>query len=125
MFVEYNKFLLFIPALNSSTIFKTSNDDITQFLDCLDHHIKILDATVHMRKDFQEIVESQDNMRIVHLPTWAGLGAVQWVTESDYQLSRIIGYGLVKLCHRDHITVKPILSFVAFTMNSDYYEKYM
>lgn len=69
-------------TLNSSTIFKTSNDDITQFLDCLDHHIKILDATVHMRKDFQEIVESQDNMRIVHLPTWAGLGAVQYIPDA-------------------------------------------
>lgn len=67
----------FISALNSSTIFETSGEDVGQFLDCLDHHIKILDATVRMRKDFQDIVDNQDNMRIVHLPTWAGLGAVQ------------------------------------------------
>lgn len=69
-------------TLNSSTIFETSGEDVGQFLDCLDHHIKILDATVRMRKEFQDIVENQDNMRIVHLPTWAGLGAVQYIPEA-------------------------------------------
>ena len=60
-------------------VFETTREDLEQFFECLEHHVQILDATVGMRSDFQDIVESQDNLHLVHLPTWAGLGAVQLV----------------------------------------------
>jgi len=48
-----------------------------QWLMCLDQQIKILDATVRQRPDFQDIVEAQDNLRLITLRTWAGMGAIQ------------------------------------------------
>jgi len=50
---------------------------IDKFISCLERNVEILDATVGMKGDFEEIIEAQDNMRIVHLSSWAGLGAVQ------------------------------------------------
>ena len=37
----------------------------------------ILDSTVLQRDRFCAIVEAQDNLRIVEMPNWAGLGVVQ------------------------------------------------
>jgi len=53
---------------------------VDSFLDCVTRHVHILDATVAVKQDFADIVESQDNLRLIHLPSWAGLGAVQYVT---------------------------------------------
>jgi len=50
---------------------------VENFLDCFARHVHILDATVAVKQDFVDIVESQDNLRLVQLPSWAGLGAVQ------------------------------------------------
>ena len=58
-------------------VFDTTKEDIEQFLLSLDRQVKILDATVDQRADFQDIVEAQDNLVLVDLPNWAGLGAVQ------------------------------------------------
>ena len=58
-------------------MFDTTKEDIEQFLMSLDRQVKILDATVDQRADFQDIVEAQDNLVLVDLPNWAGLGAVQ------------------------------------------------
>lgn len=58
-------------------VFEMSHQLIGGFLECFERHVRILDATVAVKKDFADIVESQDNLRLVHLPTWAGLGAVQ------------------------------------------------
>ena len=66
-------------ALAQCSVFETSVADVDQFAASLAHNIEILDATVSMRASFEEIVSSQDNMRVIHLPTWAGLGVVQSV----------------------------------------------
>ena len=52
---------------------------VDSFLDCFSRHVHILDATVAVKQDFADIVESQDNLRLIQLPSWAGLGAVQYV----------------------------------------------
>ena len=62
----------------------TTEEDIEIFAACLQKQLTILDATVSQRDSFAEIVEAQDNMRLVTLHNWAGLGAVQYVF-STYQ----------------------------------------
>ena len=57
--------------------FNTEMCDIEDFVECLVHQLQILDATVRQRPEFQDIVEAQDNLVLVHVPNWAGLGAVQ------------------------------------------------
>ena len=52
-------------------------DDVDEFLASLDRQLLILDATVHHRAQFEEVVSAQDQLRLVHLVNWAGLGAVQ------------------------------------------------
>ena len=47
------------------------------FFESLRRQLTILDATVEQKETFAEVVEAQDNMRLVTLPNWAGLGAVQ------------------------------------------------
>ena len=51
--------------------------DVDEFLASLDRQLLILDATVHHRAQFEEVVSAQDQLRLVHLVNWAGLGAVQ------------------------------------------------
>ena len=55
----------------------TQPAEMDAFHKCLSHQLRILNATVGQRDDFQAIVEAQDNMHLVNLPQWAGLGAVQ------------------------------------------------
>ena len=55
----------------------TTEEDIEAFATCLQKQLTILDATVNQRESFAEIVEAQDNMRLVTLHNWAGLGVVQ------------------------------------------------
>ena len=57
--------------------YDTTEEEVDDFLDDLDHQLSILDATVRQRAIFQEIVTAQEQLRLVHLPHWAGLGAVQ------------------------------------------------
>jgi len=52
---------------------------LDSFLDCFTRHVHILDATVAVKEDFADIVQSQENLRLIQLPSWAGLGAVQYV----------------------------------------------
>jgi len=59
---------------------------VDSFLDCFTRHVQILDATVAVKQDFADIVDSQDNLRLVQLPSWAGLGAVQYDYVSFYVL---------------------------------------
>jgi len=68
--------------LESAHMFDTKAEDIDTFLECLDWQLQILNSTVSQRKEFQEIVEAQDNLRLVTLPNWAGLGAIQFVPDS-------------------------------------------
>ncbi len=55
----------------------TLEEDVEAFATCLAKQLTILDATVGQRDTFAAVVEAQDNMRLVSLHNWAGLGAVQ------------------------------------------------
>ena len=59
--------------------YDTTEADLDMFLACLDRQLSILDSTVRHRETFQDIVQAQDNLRLVNLTNWAGLGAVQYV----------------------------------------------
>jgi len=61
-------------------VFEMTSQSVDRFLDCFTRHVHILDATVAVKQDFADIVESQDNLRLIQLPSWAGLGAVQYVS---------------------------------------------
>ncbi|XP_064613537.1 pyridoxal-dependent decarboxylase domain-containing protein 1-like [Liolophura sinensis] len=68
-------------ALESARTLGTTNEDIEKFVECLKTQMSILDATVQQRETFQKIVEAQDNLTLVHIANWAGLGAVQYIPE--------------------------------------------
>lgn len=57
--------------------YDTTEEEVQHMLTYLDKQLSILDATVKHRQPFADIVEAQDNMRLVSLSNWAGLGAVQ------------------------------------------------
>ena len=61
------------------SVFQMTGQLVDSFLECVTRHVHILNATVAVKQDFADIVESQDNLRLIHLPSWAGLGAVQYV----------------------------------------------
>jgi len=63
-------------------VFEMTGQLVDSFLDCFSRHVHILDATVAVKQDFADIVECQDNLRLIQLPSWAGLGAVQYVRAS-------------------------------------------
>ncbi|KAI0208596.1 Pyridoxal-dependent decarboxylase domain-containing protein 1 [Lamellibrachia satsuma] len=70
--------------LESAHVYATTKEALIQWIMCLDQQIKILDATVRQRLDFQDIVEAQDNLRLITLRTWAGLGAIQYIPEKFF-----------------------------------------
>jgi hypothetical protein len=72
--------IIFLIIIVILLVFDTTKEDLDRMLNCLASQIRILDATVQQRADFREIVTSQDNLRLVTLPNWAGLGAVQYIS---------------------------------------------
>ncbi|ESO02316.1 hypothetical protein HELRODRAFT_94509 [Helobdella robusta] len=64
------------------TLLNVTQEDVDNFLDCLEQNINVIDATVAMKKEFNDIIQEQDNIRLVELQTWAGLGAVQYVPDN-------------------------------------------
>jgi len=75
--------------VSPSSLFDVTLDSVDRFIACLERNVEILDATVSMKKDFEDIVRAQDNMALVHLPSWAGLGAVQYVPDSLLKVSSL------------------------------------
>lgn len=63
----------------------------------------ILDATVLQRDRFCAVVEAQDNLRIVEMPSWAGLGVVQYVCKNV--MLKITDQVYKSLCLVVHILV--------------------
>ena len=79
-------------------VFEMTSQSVDSFLRCFTRHVHILDATVAVKQDFADIVDSQDNLRLIQLPSWAGLGAVQYAHF---------------LCHHNHVTHHSLIhSFV-------------
>nr|XP_022319864.1 putative pyridoxal-dependent decarboxylase domain-containing protein 2 isoform X1 [Crassostrea virginica] len=67
--------------LDTAQVRGTVIEDIENFAENLKKQIAILDSTVLQRDRFCAIVEAQDNLRIVEMPNWAGLGVVQYMPE--------------------------------------------
>ncbi|XP_013415606.1 putative pyridoxal-dependent decarboxylase domain-containing protein 2 isoform X2 [Lingula anatina] len=67
--------------LENAQVQGTTLEDMEVWGKSLGKQVSILNATVKQKENFQEVVEAQDNLRLVHLPTWAGLGAVQYIPD--------------------------------------------
>ena len=77
LFQRYNNILQHTFKLSSAI--DTRPEDIESFVECLESQLIILDSTVSQRHEFNTIVQSYDKLRLIMLPKWAGLGAIQYV----------------------------------------------
>ncbi|KAK7113608.1 hypothetical protein V1264_012864 [Littorina saxatilis] len=59
----------------------TTKEDMEQFVTNLTSNLSVLNASTRQRKRFQAMVESQPNLKLIHLENWAGLGAVSYVPD--------------------------------------------
>lgn len=55
--------------------------DVDDLIHSLHHQLDILNATVAQRKTFTELVSSANNLQLVEIPGWAGLGGVRYVAD--------------------------------------------
>ncbi|BFZ03500.1 hypothetical protein BsWGS_06539 [Bradybaena similaris] len=67
--------------LESAQVRGTTKEDIEDFLDSLKSNLSVLDATTVQRKRFRTIVSSHNNLRLIDLDSWAGLGAASYIPE--------------------------------------------
>lgn len=67
--------------LESAQIRGTTKEDIEQFVESLQSNLSVLNATTVQRKKFRTIVTSHENLRLIDLDSWAGLGAVSYIPE--------------------------------------------
>ncbi|XP_014671448.1 PREDICTED: putative pyridoxal-dependent decarboxylase domain-containing protein 2 [Priapulus caudatus] len=79
----------FCPLENAHVV-GTTMQDVEDFIACLTDKIAILNATVHQRLLFRNIVKSNGNLRLVDIGNWAGLGAVQFVE----QMAEVVKKGI-------------------------------
>ena len=78
--IESNNLVYVIVKLNVPCVtseYNLGESDVDEFLAALDKQLAILDATVHHRNQFETVVTAQEQLRLVHIHNWAGLGAVQ------------------------------------------------
>ncbi|CAL4062157.1 unnamed protein product, partial [Meganyctiphanes norvegica] len=54
---------------------------VDHLLHSLNHQLEILNATVKQRKAFAELVASSNNLELVEIPGWAGLGGVRYLID--------------------------------------------
>ncbi|XP_052263333.1 putative pyridoxal-dependent decarboxylase domain-containing protein 2 isoform X2 [Dreissena polymorpha] len=69
--------------LQSAQIIGTTREDVVDFVKSLKSQISILDATVLNYERFRHVTSDQENLRLVDIQNWAGLGAVQYIP-NDY-----------------------------------------
>ncbi|KAK8728422.1 hypothetical protein OTU49_009288 [Cherax quadricarinatus] len=55
--------------------------DVDHLIHSLHHQLDILNATVEQRKTFTELVSSANNLQLVEIPGWAGLGGVRYIAD--------------------------------------------
>ncbi|CAG5129322.1 unnamed protein product, partial [Candidula unifasciata] len=67
--------------LETAQIRGTTKEDIEDFLDSLKSNLSVLEATTQQRKRFRTIVSSHNNLRLIELNSWAGLGAASYIPE--------------------------------------------
>ncbi|KAL3876662.1 hypothetical protein ACJMK2_034467 [Sinanodonta woodiana] len=81
--------------LESAPVLGTTKEDVEKFISVLKQQLKILDATVSSREKFRMIIEAQNNLRMVEISNWAGLGAVQYIPEHLLgKLDHLAGKGI-------------------------------
>ncbi|KAK3601847.1 hypothetical protein CHS0354_041770 [Potamilus streckersoni] len=81
--------------LESAQVLGTTKEDVQKFLSVLKKHLIILNATVTSREKFRMIIEVQNNLRMVEISNWAGLGAVQYIPEHLLdKLDHLAGKGI-------------------------------
>ncbi|KAG7171412.1 Pyridoxal-dependent decarboxylase domain-containing protein 1-like [Homarus americanus] len=55
--------------------------DVDHLIHSLHHQLDILNATVQQRITFTQLVSSANNLQLVEIPGWAGLGGVRYVAD--------------------------------------------
>lgn len=80
--VEREGVCIRFSPLESAQIRGTTKEDITNLIKSLKTQTSILDSTVLHQEQFKVIVNAQDNLRQLEMPTWAGLGVVQYIPDS-------------------------------------------
>lgn len=55
--------------------------DVDHLIHSLHHQLDILNATVEQRKTFTDLVSSANNLQLVDIPGWAGLGGVRYIAD--------------------------------------------
>uniref|UniRef100_A0A131YWY3 Pyridoxal-dependent decarboxylase domain-containing protein 1 n=1 Tax=Rhipicephalus appendiculatus TaxID=34631 RepID=A0A131YWY3_RHIAP len=74
----YGACLRFCP-LESAHVFGTTTQDVEELHNCLLKHLAILNATVRQKRKFREALSKHDNLELVEVCHWAGLGGVRFV----------------------------------------------
>jgi len=54
-------------------------EQLLQFFDCFSQQMEILNATVEHKGTLVQVVESSEELQLVELPGWAGLGGVRYL----------------------------------------------
>ncbi|XP_060559812.1 putative pyridoxal-dependent decarboxylase domain-containing protein 2 isoform X2 [Ruditapes philippinarum] len=65
--------------LESAQLIGTQKEHLEGFIACLCNQIAILDATTLNYEKFRLITAEQENLKLVEVGNWAGLGAVQYI----------------------------------------------
>lgn len=74
----YGACLRFCP-LDNAHVSGTTTQDVEELHNCLLKHLAILNATVRQKRKFREALSKHDNLELVEVCQWAGLGGVRFV----------------------------------------------
>ncbi|OWF47610.1 putative pyridoxal-dependent decarboxylase domain-containing protein 2 [Mizuhopecten yessoensis] len=80
--VENEGVCIRFSPLDSAQARGTVTEDVEALLQCLNTQIAILDATVLNRDKLKAMTSRESRLRLLDMPSWAGLGVVQYIPES-------------------------------------------
>ncbi|XP_033734723.1 putative pyridoxal-dependent decarboxylase domain-containing protein 2 [Pecten maximus] len=80
--VENEGVCIRFSPLDSAQARGTVLEDMDALLECLKTQIAILDATVLNRDKLKTLISREQRLRLLDMPSWAGLGVVQYLPES-------------------------------------------
>ena len=58
-----------------------SEEVLLSFIESVNQHVAIMNATVNQRTKFKEVVKAKPQLLCVDLPSWAGLGCALFIPE--------------------------------------------
>ncbi|XP_076334791.1 putative pyridoxal-dependent decarboxylase domain-containing protein 2 isoform X3 [Tachypleus tridentatus] len=70
--------LRFCP-LESAHVTQMTKEDIDEVYNCLQQQVAILNATVHQKDTFTKLLVHHENLQLVEIANWAGLGGVRFI----------------------------------------------